>query len=108
MHESKSKSCCENCEFWDVLAAHKDRGQCHRHPPTVSDADYPDSTLWPRSYDFESCGEHSATRTNTVDAEQLLNDLKPDEIRYRLNIIDGEASALRVLLRAVRHIEKGS
>ena len=40
------------------------------------------------------------------DPEQLLNDLKPDEIRARLDAIDGEAKALRVLLRASRHVAK--
>lgn len=79
------EDCCGTCRWWQD-------GRCRFYPETC------EATQW--------CGQHSATRPKPVDAEQLLNDLKPDEIRVRLDAIDGEAHALRVLLRASRHVAK--
>jgi hypothetical protein len=43
-----------------------------------------------------------ATRTITTDAVALVQQLDPDAIRRRLDELDAEASALRVLYRSAR------
>lgn len=57
---------CSSCRFWEPdeeLGKRGDSGICRRYPPSIPsseplDSDFTDYPVWPRTMDYEWCGEH--------------------------------------------------
>jgi hypothetical protein len=49
---------CETCVFW---LGYGIDGTCRRWPPTVIYAMTKEKTVWPRTANYDYCGEHKPT-----------------------------------------------
>lgn len=106
---------CETCRFWDDSDASIEGGfgRCRRSPPVLGEDVSPDASLgrWPLTEVGNWCGEWQAQ----MEAEQarcptnavaLVQNLDADAIWKRLDELEEESKALRVLLRSVRSTKR--
>ncbi len=93
---------CENCRFW-IKDEEPDSviGGCRRYPPAAGST-WTDCHL-PITNRKQWCGEWhpiSVSVTPQTDVVELVNNLDTNAIRDRMDNIDREREALKILLRA--------